>query len=72
MTTKQVTDRNARYKCYSNKKDKGKLDDRTDAKLPMYVANQIYANGVSKNRATDKNPAWEKKLIVKYMYQPLL
>ena len=63
MTTKQVTDRNARYKCYSNKKNKGKLEDRTDAKLSMYVANQIYANGVSRNRMKDKNHAWEKKLV---------
>ena len=58
---KQLTERQARFKYWKNRIEKGKVIERTDLKLPIYINNQIEANGIC--RKTDINQAWAKKLF---------
>ena len=54
MDRKQLTERRTRFKWWSNRIEKGKVVERTELKLPIYINNKVEANGICKKRDTTK------------------
>ena len=54
MDRKQLTERRTRFKWWSNRIEKGKVVERTELKLPIYINNKVEANRICKKRDTTK------------------
>ena len=58
MDRKQLTERRTRFKWWSNRIEKGKVVERTELNLPIYINNKVEANGICKKRHTTKQRLW--------------